>query len=142
MPAWHGRNSKISRVLAPGDRGRSRAGEDIRFVRTHVQRGTCCDIEDFSQNGSIKPKREHVSRYFSEIGYTLYGMILTELLDRGHHISLRVERSSSPLRGALAGPSGYLVGCADAPDANGRWREGGEIHGAICPTNRRTGPTS
>ena len=28
------------------------------------------------------------------------------LLDLGHHISLRVERSSNPLRWALAGPSG------------------------------------
>ena len=34
-----------------------------------------------SQNGNIQPKREHVSRYFSEVGYTLYGMILTAHLD-------------------------------------------------------------
>ena len=69
--------------------------EDIRFVKTHVTRGTCCDIEDFSQNGSIKPKREHVSRYFSEVGYTLYGMILTGHLDDFKNIT---EREREELR--------------------------------------------
>ena len=54
---------------------------DIKYIKTHVDRGVCCDVEDFSQNGTIQPKREHVSRYFSEVGYTLYGMILTAHID-------------------------------------------------------------
>ena len=33
-------------------------------------------------------------------------MSASVLHDRGHHSSLHVERSSSPLRGPLAGPSG------------------------------------
>ena len=60
---------------------------DIRYIKEHVDRGSCCDIEDFSQNGTIKPKREHVSRYFSEVGYTLYGMILTGHIDDFNNIS-------------------------------------------------------
>ena len=72
--------------------------EDIRFVKTHVLRGNVCDVEDFSQNGSIKPKREHVSRYFSEVGYTLYGMILTGHLDDFKNIS---ETEREELRNLL-----------------------------------------
>lgn len=55
--------------------------DDIKWVRTHPERGTVVDVEDFSENGHIQPKREHASRYFSEVGYTLYGMVLTGHLD-------------------------------------------------------------
>ena len=54
---------------------------DIKHIKTHPTLHVVCDVEDFSQNGNIQPKREHVSRYFSEVGYTLYGMILTAHLD-------------------------------------------------------------
>lgn len=55
--------------------------DDIKWVRNHVERGTVVDVEDFSENGHIKPKREHASRYFSEVSYTLFGMVLTGHLD-------------------------------------------------------------
>ena len=63
-------------------------GEDMRYIKTHPRRGFVCDVEDFSQNGNIKPKREHVSRYFSDVGYTLYGLILTGHLDDFKNITL------------------------------------------------------
>ena len=60
---------------------------DIKYIKTHASSGICCDVEDFSQNGKIQPKREHLSRYFSEVGYTLYGMILTANIDDFTNIS-------------------------------------------------------
>ena len=60
---------------------------DIKYIKTHPSVGVAVDIEDFSQNGKIQPKREHVSRYFAEVGYTLYGMILTAHLDDFTNIS-------------------------------------------------------
>lgn len=55
--------------------------DDIRHVRLNPERGLTVSVEDFSENDHIKPKREHASRYFSEVGYTLYGMVLTGHLD-------------------------------------------------------------
>lgn len=41
------------------------------------------DVEDFSENDHIQPKAkcEHVTRYFTRVGYTLFGMALTGHLD-------------------------------------------------------------
>ena len=55
--------------------------DDIRFIKQNPERGTVSDVEDFSENDHIKPMREHASRYFSEVGYTLFGMVLTGHLD-------------------------------------------------------------
>ena len=55
--------------------------DDIRWVKLNPERGTVSDVEDFSENDHIKPKREHASRYFSEVGYTLFGMVMTGHLD-------------------------------------------------------------
>lgn len=55
--------------------------DDIRFIKNNPVRGVVSDVEDFSENDAIQPKREHASRYFSEVGYTLFGMVLTGHLD-------------------------------------------------------------
>ena len=55
--------------------------DDIRYIKLNPERGVVSDVEDFSENDHIKPMREHASRYFSEVGYTLYGMVLTGHLD-------------------------------------------------------------
>lgn len=55
--------------------------DDIRYVKLNPQRGVVSDVEDFSENDHIQPKREHASRYFTEVGYTLFGMVLTGHLD-------------------------------------------------------------
>lgn len=36
--------------------------DDIKFLRQNPTRGTVIDVEDFSENGTIQPKREHASR--------------------------------------------------------------------------------
>ena len=54
---------------------------DKRVLRENPRLGTVSEVQDFSQNGSIKPKNEHQSRYFSEVSYTLYGSVMTWHID-------------------------------------------------------------
>lgn len=55
--------------------------DDIRHLRENPVRGEVITVEDFSESDHIQPKREHASRYFSEVSYTLFGMVLTGHLD-------------------------------------------------------------
>ena len=41
--------------------------DDIRYIKLNPKRGFVNDVEDFSENDHIKPKREHATRYFSEV---------------------------------------------------------------------------
>jgi len=52
-------------------------GADLKRKRASFPRGTFGSTQDFSENGKLSPKYEHVSRYFNEIGFTLYGAVLT-----------------------------------------------------------------
>lgn len=61
--------------------------DDIRWVKENPIRGVVSDVEDFSENDHIQPKREHATRYFTEVGYTLYGMILTGHIDDFRNIA-------------------------------------------------------
>lgn len=61
--------------------------DDIRWIKLNPERGRVSSIEDFSENDHIQPKREHATRYFTEVGYTLYGMVMTGHLDDFKNIS-------------------------------------------------------
>jgi hypothetical protein len=52
-------------------------GADLKRKRASFPRGTFGSTQDFSENGKLSPKYVHVSRYFNEIGFTLYGAVLT-----------------------------------------------------------------
>lgn len=52
-------------------------GEDLKLKRAEFPRGTFGSTQDFSQNGALTVKFEHMSKYFNEISYTLYGVVMT-----------------------------------------------------------------
>ena len=60
---------------------------DKQVLRANPRRGIVYEIQDFSENGSIKPKNEHQSRYFCEVGYTLYGVVLRIHIDDAGNIT-------------------------------------------------------
>ena len=49
---------------------------DKKHVCNNVCEGTVHSIQDFSENGTLEPKRELQSQYFREKGYTLYGCVV------------------------------------------------------------------
>ena len=49
-------------------------GRDLAFKREHFPRGCISSTQDFSENGSLEPRREIQSRYYNEISYTLFGI--------------------------------------------------------------------
>ena len=79
--------------------------DDISFIKKFLKLGVAFSVQDFSENYHIKPKLEHQSRsvaklastcmiscipwlqlthdcsYYSEVGATVYGMVLTACID-------------------------------------------------------------
>ena len=50
--------------------------DECAFLKTHVERGTIFEIQDFGENYHIERTREHQAYYFCEVGVTLYGCML------------------------------------------------------------------
>ena len=50
--------------------------DECAYCKTHVERGTTFEIDDFGENYHIERTREHQSYYFGEVGVTLYGCML------------------------------------------------------------------
>lgn len=50
--------------------------DETVHLKSHVDRGSTFEIQDFGENYHIERKREHQTFYFCEIGVTLYGCML------------------------------------------------------------------
>jgi hypothetical protein len=55
-------------------------------LKYNFPRGTFWSVQDFSENGNLPPRKEHQSRYYPEISYTLYGCVV-----RMHILDLKPE---------------------------------------------------
>lgn len=64
--------------------------DETNYLKSHLQRETTFEIQDFGENYHIERKREHQSFYFCEIGVSLYGCMLR----------IRVEDLSEEFLGA------------------------------------------
>lgn len=50
--------------------------DETTYLKSHIERGTTFEIQDFGENYHIERKREHQTFYFCEIGVSLYGCML------------------------------------------------------------------
>ena len=66
---------------------RDDADDAVTYVRTTPERGVVNSIQDFSENWGIHPKREHQSKYFSDVGVTVYVSVLYIHIDDLKNIS-------------------------------------------------------
>jgi hypothetical protein len=57
-----------------------------------VMPDVCATIEDFSENWNNRPWREHQSRYWVQMGVTLFGMVLYIHIDNVRDISASERR--------------------------------------------------
>jgi hypothetical protein len=51
-------------------------GRDKKLAFQNQPRGVARTLQDFAENGSLAPKFEHQSRYFTEQGYSVYTVAL------------------------------------------------------------------
>jgi hypothetical protein len=70
-------------------------GQDIKLKHVPM-RGCLSSTQDFSEIGTCSPRYEHQSRYFCEVSYTLYGIVVTAWLqDLGDSVFAGVGGISS-----------------------------------------------